>query len=98
VAAAGGGAAAIVVGGVLALNAKSDYGSVASDCTARGCNQEGFDVRNSARSRADVATVFMAGGAAAVVAGGLAWWLAPAGHGGAQAFVGPRGVGVVGRF
>jgi len=98
VAAAGGGAVAIGVGGYLALSAKSDYGSVAGECTARGCNQDGFDVRNGARARADVATVFMVVGAAAVVGGGLAWWLVPAGHGGPQAVLGPGSVGLVGAF
>jgi hypothetical protein len=97
-AAAGGGLVAIGVGGYLALSAKSDYGSVAGECTPRGCNQDGFDVRNSARSRADVATVFLVVGAAAVVGGGLLWWLAPSGHAGAQAVVGPGSVGVVGAF
>jgi hypothetical protein len=94
---AGGGAVAIGVGTVLGLTAKSDYASVAGECPARGCNQDGFDVRNSARSRADVATVFMAVGASALVGGGLLWWLSP-GHVGAQAVLGPGSVGVVGAF
>jgi hypothetical protein len=97
-AAAGAGVVAIGVGGYLALNAKSDYGSVAGECTARGCSQNGFDVRNSARSQADVATGFLVAGAAAVVGGGLVWWLAPAGNGGAQAVIGPGSVGLVGAF
>jgi len=97
VAAMGGGAVAIGVGGYLALSARGDYGSVAGECTARGCNQDGFDVRNSARSRADVATVFMAVGATALVGGALAWWLAP-GHGAAHAALGPGSVGLVGAF
>jgi hypothetical protein len=97
-AAAGGGAVAIGVGGYLALSAKSDYASVAGECPPRGCNQDGFDVRNSARARADVATVFMVVGAAAMVGGGLVWWLAPSGHAGAQAVVGPGSVGIAGAF
>jgi hypothetical protein len=97
VAAMGGGAVAIGVGGYLALSAKGDYGSVAGECTARGCNQDGFDVRNSARSRADVATVFMGVGATALVGGAIAWWLAP-GHGAAHAALGPGSVGLVGAF
>jgi hypothetical protein len=95
---AGAGVIAIGAGGYLALNAKSSYDSVASQCTARGCSQDGFDVRNSARAQADVATVVMGIGAAAVVGGGLTWWLAPAAHGGAQAVIGPGSVGVVGVF
>jgi hypothetical protein len=95
---AGAGVIAIGAGGGLALNAKSSYDSVASQCTARGCSQDGFDVRNSSRAQADVATVVMGIGAAAVVGGGLTWWLAPAAHGGAQAVIGPGSVGVFGVF
>jgi hypothetical protein len=97
VAAAGGGAVALGVGAYLALSAKSDYASVAGACTPRGCNQDGFDVRNAARDRADVATVVMVVGAVAVVGGALAWWLAPA-RSGTQAFVGPGSVGLAGAF
>ncbi len=94
---AGGGVVALGVGGVLALGAKSSYDSVAGECPPRGCNQEGFDVRNSARSRADVATVFVVVGAVAVAGGGLLGWLWPR-QGQAQAVIGPGSVGVVGAF
>jgi hypothetical protein len=96
--AAGAGAVAIGAGGFLALSAKSNYGSVAGECPTRGCNQDGFDVRNSARAQADVATVFIVAGAAAVVGGGLVWWLAPAGRGGADVGIGPGTVRVAGAF
>ncbi|MGD0525809.1 MAG: hypothetical protein ABSE49_11730, partial [Polyangiaceae bacterium] len=80
-----------------ALAAKGRYDSVAAECPAAGCNENGFDVRNGARSQADVATVVMVAGAAAVVGGGILWWLAPA-HGATQAFLGPGRVTVMTTF
>jgi hypothetical protein len=74
---AGAGVVAVGVGGYLALGAKSDYDAVAGECGARGCNQDGFDARNRARSRADVASVVMGIGGAAVVAGAVLWFAAP---------------------
>jgi hypothetical protein len=71
------GVVGIAVGGVLAITAKNDYDSVASECPAAGCNQDGYDVRNGARFRGDVATVVIGVGAAAVVGGVVMWWLAP---------------------
>ncbi len=71
------GVAGLGVGAVLAITAKHDYDSVASECPAAGCNQDGYDVRNGARFRGDVATVVIGVGAAAVVGGVLMWWLAP---------------------
>jgi hypothetical protein len=71
---AGAGVVAIGVGGGLALGAKSQYDSVANQCSAQGCSQAGYDTRNDARSRADVATVVMVVGAA-VAAGGVVLWL-----------------------
>lgn len=71
------GVAGFAVGGVLALTAKHDYDSVAYECPPVGCNQDGYNVRNDARFRGDVATVVIGVGAAAVVGGVLMWWLAP---------------------
>jgi len=71
---AGAGVVAIGVGGGLALGAKSQYDSAANLCPAQGCTQAGYDTRNDARSRADVATVVMVVGAA-VAAGGVVLWL-----------------------
>jgi hypothetical protein len=56
-------------GGFLALSAKRDYDAVASDCPARGCSSTAYDVRQSARARADVATVVMGVGGLAVAGG-----------------------------
>ncbi|HEX8790455.1 MAG TPA: hypothetical protein VF765_05845 [Polyangiaceae bacterium] len=71
---AGAGVVAIGVGGGLALGAKSQYDSVAGQCAPDGCSQAGYDTRNDARSRADVATVVMVVGGV-VAAGGVALWL-----------------------
>ncbi len=77
VAVGGAGVIAIGVGGGVALAAKSSYDSVAGDCPARGCTSAAFGVRESARSRADAATVTMVVGAAAVTGGVLMFVLAP---------------------
>jgi hypothetical protein len=71
---AGGGVVAVGIGGYLALAAKHDYDAVSGECPARGCTTDGYDARQSARSRGDVATVVMGVGAAAVVGGALVWF------------------------
>jgi len=71
------GVVALGVGGVLAFTAKNDYDSAASECPAAGCSQDGYDTRTDARTRGDIATVFIGAGAAAVVGGALMWWLSP---------------------
>jgi hypothetical protein len=86
----GAGAVSLGVGGVLALGAKSSYDSVGSECGPRGCTRNGFDVRNSARSRADVATGVLGVGAAAIVGGVVVWVAAPSPH--VRVGVGPGGV------
>jgi hypothetical protein len=69
------GVLAIAAGGVIAVTAKSDYDAQGSSCPPRGCTQAAFDARESARSRADVATVAMlVGGAAAVGGAVLFFW------------------------
>jgi hypothetical protein len=72
---------ALGVGSVLAITAKHDYDSVASECPAAGCSQDGYDTRNGARLRGDVATVVIGVGAVAAVGGALLWWLVPATRG-----------------
>ncbi len=74
---AGAGVVAVGAGGGVALAAKSNYDSVAAECPARGCSLSAFDVRESARSQADAATVAMAVGAAAIAGGALLFFLAP---------------------
>jgi hypothetical protein len=70
---AGAGVVAVGIGGYLALSAKHDYDAVSGECPARGCSTDGYDARQSARSRGDVATVTMGIGAAAVAGGALVW-------------------------
>jgi hypothetical protein len=91
------GLVAIGVGTVIAITAKHDYDSAAYECPAAGCNQDGFNARNDARSRGDIATGVIVGGAVAVVGGVVMWWLAPASvnaHVGGQVTVGPGSVRV----
>jgi hypothetical protein len=90
---AGLGVAAVGVGAYLAMSAKSDYDSVASQCTP-GCTQPAFEVRTNARSRADVATVVTIAGAATIGAGALLWFGDP-GHTWAQVALGPTSVRLV---
>lgn len=74
---AGVGIVAVGVGGGLALGAKSQYDSVASQCPAAGCTLDAYQTRNDARTRADAATIVMAAGAVAVAGGLVLWLLAP---------------------
>ena len=90
----GAGAVSVGVGGYLALSAKSSYDSVASECGPRGCTQNGFDVRNSARSQADVATVVLGVGAAAILGGVVVWLVDPSPR--VRVGVGPGGVALGG--
>ncbi len=80
------------VGGGLALGAKSQYDSVASQCPVQGCTQAGYDTRNDARSRADIATVVMAVGAAVAAGGVVLWLLEPSQR--TSVGIGPATVGV----
>ena len=72
----GAGVLGVAVGGVLALVAKANYDSVAGSCPSRGCTQDAFDTRTSARSQADAATVIMIAGGV-VGAFGAAWLFWP---------------------
>lgn len=74
---AGAGAVGFGVGGGVALAAKSSYDSVAPDCPPRGCTLAAYNTRLDARSEADAATVAMVVGAAAVLGGGLIFFLVP---------------------
>jgi hypothetical protein len=96
----GAGVIAVGVGGGLAVHAKSDYDGVASECPARGCSQDGFDVRTSARSLANAATIVMAVGGVAVGFGAAMWFVPPSSTGtsAVSAFVGPGTVGLAGSF
>jgi len=76
------GVAGLIAGGAFALVAKSKYNDSLHDCEAANvnlCNRAGFDERGDARTFGDVATVSVAVGAAAFVAGGVLWFTAPRG-------------------
>jgi hypothetical protein len=65
---------------VLALSAKSDYDAdwVAAQCPGNVCTtRQAYDARQSARSKADAATVTMSVGGAVALGGVLLWALAP---------------------
>jgi hypothetical protein len=98
VALAGAGVVAIAVGGIVALAAKSSYDSVAGECPARGCTTAAFDVRESARSRGDAATVTMIAGAAVLTGGVLLFALAPDAPAGVRVGLGPGSARVVFSF
>jgi hypothetical protein len=83
------GVVAMAIGGVVALAAKSSYDSVAGDCPARGCTASAFDVRQSARSRGDAATVTMIAGGAVLTGGILLFALAPDARDGVRVGLGP---------
>jgi hypothetical protein len=71
------GLVAVGAAGVIALNAKASYDSVSSQCNGVYCEGPAVNVRNSARSQADVATVVMAGGAAGAAFGVVLFLLDP---------------------
>jgi hypothetical protein len=87
------GVVTVAVGGALALSAKHDYDAVAGECSPVGCTQDGFDARNAARSRGDVASAVMGIGAAVAVGGALLWIFAPT-TGDAHVAVGPGSIRV----
>ncbi len=73
-------AASLGVGGYLALDARGDY-RAALDAHCMGakdmCNDEGLRITGDARSRANLATVFVIAGAAAVAGGVVLYVTAP---------------------
>ncbi len=71
------GVVALGIGGALALTAKSDYQSVATECPGNVCDSHGYNVRVDARARADWATGTMVVGGLAAAGGLLMWLLAP---------------------
>ncbi|WP_394843777.1 hypothetical protein LZC95_42850 [Pendulispora brunnea] len=73
----GTGIAAMGTGVVLAFMAKSKYDDASPYCNGDRCLQEGVDLRDSAVSRATIATVVFGVGLAATVGGGLLWFTAP---------------------
>jgi serine/threonine-protein kinase len=74
------GVVSLGVGGIIALGAKAIDKDSLGNCTTADpnlCNTAGLSQRNDARSAGDAASVLMGAGAAALVAGGIAWFTAP---------------------
>lgn len=81
---AGGGAVALGVAGVLTLTARSKYNKAIDDhCMGdpQSCDDTGLDITQSARTRANVATIVTIGGAVLVGAGIVLYLTAPDGGG-----------------
>jgi hypothetical protein len=79
---AGVGVVGLGVGTVFVLKAKSNNDDSLGHCNTadkNSCDQTGVDLRNSARSAGDVATVAIGVGAAALVAGCVLYFTAPSG-------------------
>ncbi len=77
------------VGGLLALGAKNKYDGSLDNCDKDNvnlCSPTGLQQRNSARSEGNVATVFVGGGGALLVAGVVTWLTAPHASNPAAAF------------
>jgi serine/threonine-protein kinase len=71
------------VAGAFALVAKSTYDDSLKNCQTNNpnlCDQTGFNKRNDARTYGDVASVVAGVGAAAIVTGGVLWFLTPHGQ------------------
>jgi hypothetical protein len=71
------GVVSLLVGTAFGLSAISTYGDSNDYCIGDHCNQRGSDLRNTAATRADVSTVTIGLGAAAVAAGVIVWFTAP---------------------
>jgi hypothetical protein len=72
------GLAAVGVGGFFGLSAQSTYSDSKELCNDRGiCTTRGTELRDSAKSKALVATIATGAGAAALVTAGVLWFTAP---------------------
>jgi hypothetical protein len=77
---AGVGVVAVGVGVGLALKARSDYNTAFdAHCDDTGCDDLGYDQTHDARSRANVASIIVGIGGAALVTGVVVWLTAPSG-------------------
>lgn len=99
------GVASMIAGAVLGGVAKSDYDASDPHCDdANRCDQQGVDIRDSARTLGDAGTAVFFVGAGALVVGSIVWLTAPKAEGGLVASehvglrVGLGGVTLFGRF
>jgi hypothetical protein len=73
------GAVTLVTGGLLAWSASSKWSDAKDHCPNNQCEtQADIQLGRDARSRANVASIVIGGGAVGVVGGALLWFLAPA--------------------
>lgn len=73
------GIVAMGVGVGVGMAAGSSYDDSEAHCVDNFCTQEGLDIRDSARTQADVGTIVFVVGAAALVGGAVLWLTAPSG-------------------
>jgi serine/threonine-protein kinase len=74
---AGAGLVALGVGSYFGVQALSQFSdSNANGCTGDICRQPGYAVRNDARASADLSTILLGAGGAALVGGALLWFTA----------------------
>jgi hypothetical protein len=97
------GVVALGVGGLLALGAKSKFNDAEPYCQANRCSRQGYDLREEAVSRGDVATIVAGVGGAALLGGGVLFLTAPKGakekpSAGAGLVVGPGSVAIRGAW
>jgi hypothetical protein len=103
---AGAGVVGLGVGAVFALKAKSNNDESFGHCDPidkNSCNQDGVNLRDSARNAGTVATVAVGLGAIALAAGGILFFTAPSGEKPSAILVpsvapGNAGLALVGRY
>ncbi len=97
---AGAGVVGLGVSTALAFAAKGTFDDSSADCNGNRCDQHGLDLRSSAVSQANVATVIFGVGLAGVATGAVLWLTAPSGSSGAAVGVTPTfgGAAVRGTF
>jgi serine/threonine-protein kinase len=72
------GLAAVGAGGFFGLSAQSSYSDSKDLCNDKGfCTPRGTELRDSAKSKALVATIATGAGAAALITAGILWFTAP---------------------
>jgi hypothetical protein len=74
---AGLGVVTLVVGGVVAVEAKTQYDNASPGCDASGCTLASFNERNAARDKGKVASILGVAGGAVVAGSAVAWFTAP---------------------
>jgi hypothetical protein len=96
----GAGVVGLGIGTVFALGAKSRYDESAGECNANVCTPQGVGIRDEARGKGNLATIFGGVGAAALVGGVVLYLTAPSGSVDSKTAViaGPGSVWLSGRF